>query len=85
MARSPRQPGHERLELRFRYRRQMLLLRIGPGLDVGAEFLERRDPLLLQSVIFGAKIAVDLGVARLVAAGVAEHVLGEQILRVAAQ
>ena len=62
----------------------MLVFREGALFDVGPELLEGGDALLLQPVVFGAKVAVDFGVARLMAARIAEHVLGEQILRVAA-
>ena len=54
-----------------------------PALHVGDIFAERRDPLLLQTVELGAEVAVDLRVARLVSARIAEHVLSEEILRVA--
>src|SRR5271168_1507355 len=78
------QPVRKRLELGVGDRDQVLFLRIGAGLDVGAEFLERGDALVLKAVELGPEVAVDLGVAGLMAAGIAEHVLGEQILRVAA-
>ena len=51
--------------------------------DVGPELLEGGDLFALQSVVFGAKVAIDFGVAGLMAARIAEHILGEQILRVA--
>ena len=56
----------------------------GALFDVGTELLKRGDPLALQAVVFRAKVAIDLRVTGLMAARIAEHVLGEQILRVAA-
>ena len=74
---------HKRLELGVSNGHEMFIFRIGAFFDVGAEFLERGDARALQPFVFGSKIAVDLGVARLMTARIAEHVLGEQILSVA--
>ena len=66
------EPLHERLELGVGDRHEMLVLREGALLDVGPELLERGDALALQTVIFGAKVAVDFGVTRLMAARIAQ-------------
>ena len=75
---------HKHLVLGVGDRHEMLVLGEGALFDIGAEFLEGGDALALQAVIFGAKVAVDFGVTGLMAARITKHVLGEQILRVAA-
>ena len=62
----------------------MPVLRESALFDIGAELLESGDTLALQPLVFGAEVAIDLGVTGLMAARIAEHILGEQILRVAA-
>src|SRR5262249_585865 len=74
----------ESLELGVGNRAEVLFFRVGAGLDLGPEFPEGADALLLQTVELGAEIPIDLGVPGPVPARVAEHVLGEQILGVAA-
>src|SRR3984957_17463072 len=63
----------------------MLVLRESAPLDTGPELLERGDALLLQRVVLGAKVAIDLRVPWLMAARITEHVFSEQILRIAAR
>src|ERR1700728_234474 len=75
---------HKHLELGVRNRHKMLVLRESAILDIGPELLEGGDALLLQTVIFGAKVAIDLRMARLMAARIAQDVLREQVLRIAA-
>ena len=75
---------HKSLEFAVCDRHEMPVLGEGALLDISAEFLERGDALALQTVIFGAKVAIDFRVARLVAARIAQDVLREQILRIAA-
>jgi hypothetical protein len=72
--------GRKGLEFGIGDRHHVLWLRITSGPDIGDEFPEGRDTLLLQSGIFRGEVAVALGVPGLVAARVAEHVLDEQIL-----
>ncbi len=43
----------------------------------------RADPHLLQPVVFGGEVGIDLGVARNAAAVLAQHVVGEKVLRIA--
>lgn len=52
--------------------------------DVGGEFFEGGDALLLEALVFGAKISVGFGVARDAFVVVAEDVVGEKELSVAA-
>ena len=74
---------HESLELSVRNWHEVFVLGEGAFLDIGAELLERGDTLALQAFIFDAEVAIDFGVAWLMAARIAEYVLGEQILPVA--
>ena len=60
------------------------VLGVGAALHVGDVFREGGDALRLQAVVLGGEVAIDLGVARHVAAVLAEDVLGEQVLGVAA-
>ena len=46
----------------------VLCRRVGAGSHVGLVFLERGDAVELQAIVFGREVAVDLGMARLVAA-----------------
>ena len=79
------QQFHKSRELGIVDCNNVFLFRICTALNVSLEFLERGYPLVLKPVIFGAEIAIDFGVARLVAPGVAKHVLGKKILRVTAR
>jgi hypothetical protein len=45
----------------------MLVLREGALFDIGPELLEGRYTLPLQPLVFGAEVAVEFGVARLMA------------------
>jgi hypothetical protein len=62
---------------------EVALFRIDARRHIGDEFAERRDPFGLKSRLLGAEVTVDLGVAGNVPVGIAEDVVGEQILGVA--
>ena len=55
---------------------------IGLRLNVGDKLCKGCDPFLLQAVIFGAEVAIDLGVARIMATIRAKNILREQVLRI---
>ena len=52
-------------------------------MDIAGKAAHRIDPHFLQPVIFGGEIGVNLGVARNPPAVLAQHVITEQILRMA--
>lgn len=58
--------------------------RIDARADILGKFCEGGDTLPLQPIVLGSEVAVDLGMTRVIIAIGAKHVLGEEILRVAA-
>lgn len=74
----------ERLQLALINAHEMPLLRIGARSNVFGKFGKRPNPFPLKAIIFRSEVAVGLGVARHVATVAAEHVVGKQILGVAA-
>jgi hypothetical protein len=60
----------------------MQVMRIGTGVHIRDELLERGDAFGLQASIFGSEVAIGLGMSRLMAVGAAQNILSEEVLRV---
>ena len=61
----------------------VLRRRVPAGFDIALEFAKGGDALLLQAAVFGCKVAVAFGMARIVAGVRAKDVFREEILSIA--
>src|SRR5690606_11870548 len=73
--------GLESVEFRVPHRDVVLRLGVSARVHIRDELLERVDAFLLQAGVLCGEVAIGLGMARLVAVGAAQHILGKQVLR----